>query len=198
MREFNKAAGRKGHLWQGRYRSTVVEAPACFLRAVAYFVRSRWFVRGMKKRLALDAPGRNVERRPVRTGVVACGPRLGDPGRRRRHASSSQAVMERLVAERCDRRRVALLRSSGERLAVSIPRLQRCSSHPSAVFPVKERRPSLVRCMDKARVWMTRSRLREPLISCKCASRWAGKRLGRAHENGWHLRRRGPRKPQHL
>ena len=54
VRELDKAAGRKGHLWEGRYRSTAVEAPACFVGA----------------------------------GVVAGGPPLGDPGRRRGHASS--------------------------------------------------------------------------------------------------------------
>ena len=155
VREFNKAAGRKGHLWEGRYRSTVVETPSYLFQTMAYvdlnpvragmvtapadypwcghralrdedrkqlafhplymdlaadaasryrkymallaeeasrppqslattyFVGSRRFVRRMEKRFGLDAPGRSVERRPLGAGVVACGPRLGDPGRRR-------------------------------------------------------------------------------------------------------------------
>ena len=56
--------------------------------ATTYFVGSGRFVRRMAKRFGLDAPGRSVERRPLGAGVVACGPRLGDPGRRRGHASS--------------------------------------------------------------------------------------------------------------
>jgi len=35
-RRFNRLRGRKGHLWEGRYRSCIVEAPACFLRVMAY------------------------------------------------------------------------------------------------------------------------------------------------------------------
>jgi len=35
-REFNKAEGRHGHLWEGRYRSTIIEDAAYFLRAMAY------------------------------------------------------------------------------------------------------------------------------------------------------------------
>ena len=51
--------------------------------ATTYFVGSRRFVRRMEKRFGLDAPGRSVERRPLGARVVACGPRLGDPGMRR-------------------------------------------------------------------------------------------------------------------
>ena len=35
-RRFNKAAGRKGHLWEGRFRSTIIEADSYFLRCMAY------------------------------------------------------------------------------------------------------------------------------------------------------------------
>ncbi len=56
--------------------------------ATTDFVGSRRFVRRMEKRFGLDAPGRSVERRPLGAGVVARGPRLGDPGRRRGYASS--------------------------------------------------------------------------------------------------------------
>ncbi|MFO7898433.1 MAG: transposase [Planctomycetota bacterium] len=33
---FNRARGRKGHLWEGRFVSTVVEASSYFLRCMAY------------------------------------------------------------------------------------------------------------------------------------------------------------------
>jgi len=48
VREFNKAEGRKGHLWEGRYRSTIVEDSTYFFRAMAY-----------------------VDLNPVRAGIVA-------------------------------------------------------------------------------------------------------------------------------
>jgi putative transposase len=35
-RRFNKARRRHGHLWEGRFRSTIVEAPSYFLRCMAY------------------------------------------------------------------------------------------------------------------------------------------------------------------
>mgnify|MGYP000017645454 FL=1 len=35
-REFNRAEGRHGHLWEGRYRSTIIEDAAYFLRPMAY------------------------------------------------------------------------------------------------------------------------------------------------------------------
>ncbi|MEW6358355.1 MAG: transposase [Planctomycetota bacterium] len=35
-RQFNKAAGRRGHLWEGRFRSTIVEAESYFFRCMAY------------------------------------------------------------------------------------------------------------------------------------------------------------------
>ena len=47
-REFNKAGGRRGHLWEGRYRSTIVEDSPYFFRAMAY-----------------------VDLNPVRAGMVA-------------------------------------------------------------------------------------------------------------------------------
>ncbi len=86
--ELNNPPGRKGHLWEGRYRDTIVEAAAHFFRAMAYVVGSPRFVRRMEKRFGVHGPGRSVERRRLGAGVVACGPRLGDPGRRRGHASS--------------------------------------------------------------------------------------------------------------
>ena len=36
VRRFNKATGRKGHLWEGRFRSTLVEQETAFLRSMAY------------------------------------------------------------------------------------------------------------------------------------------------------------------
>ena len=33
---FNRIRGRKGHLWEGRFRSTIVQPSACFLRCMAY------------------------------------------------------------------------------------------------------------------------------------------------------------------
>jgi len=35
-RRFNKARGRNGHVWEGRFRSTIVEAPSYFVRCMAY------------------------------------------------------------------------------------------------------------------------------------------------------------------
>lgn len=35
-RRFNKASGRHGHLWEGRFRSTLVEAASYFYRCMAY------------------------------------------------------------------------------------------------------------------------------------------------------------------
>ena len=35
-RRFNKASGRHGHLWEGRFRSTIVEAASYFFRCMAY------------------------------------------------------------------------------------------------------------------------------------------------------------------
>lgn len=35
-RRFNRAAGRKGHVWEARFRSTVIEQQAYFLRCMAY------------------------------------------------------------------------------------------------------------------------------------------------------------------
>jgi putative transposase len=35
-RRFNKGAGRHGHLWEGRFRSTIVEAASYFFRCMAY------------------------------------------------------------------------------------------------------------------------------------------------------------------
>lgn len=35
-KRFNASRDRKGHLWEGRYRSCIVEAPAYFLRTMAY------------------------------------------------------------------------------------------------------------------------------------------------------------------
>jgi putative transposase len=48
VREFNQAAERNGHLWEGRYRSTLVEDSTYFFRALAY-----------------------VDLNPVRAGLVA-------------------------------------------------------------------------------------------------------------------------------
>lgn len=36
VRRFNKAMGRCGHLWEGRYRSTIIEQASYFLRCLAY------------------------------------------------------------------------------------------------------------------------------------------------------------------
>ena len=33
---FNRMRHRKGHLWEGRFVSTIIEAPSCFLRGMAY------------------------------------------------------------------------------------------------------------------------------------------------------------------
>jgi putative transposase len=35
-KRFNAIRGRKGHLWEGRFVSTILEAPAFFLRCMAY------------------------------------------------------------------------------------------------------------------------------------------------------------------
>jgi putative transposase len=35
-RAFNKTAGRNGHLWEGRFRSTIIEADSYLLRCMAY------------------------------------------------------------------------------------------------------------------------------------------------------------------
>jgi putative transposase len=35
-RRFNKLSGRHGHLWEGRFRSTIVEQAGYFLRCMAY------------------------------------------------------------------------------------------------------------------------------------------------------------------
>lgn len=35
-RRFNKLSGRHGHLWDGRFRSTIIEQDTCFLRSMAY------------------------------------------------------------------------------------------------------------------------------------------------------------------
>jgi putative transposase len=35
-RKFNRASGRHGHLWEGRFRSTIVEEESYFLRCMAY------------------------------------------------------------------------------------------------------------------------------------------------------------------
>ena len=48
---FNRLAGRHGHLWEGRFRSTVIEAETYFLRCMAY-----------------------VDLNPVRAGIVAAAP----------------------------------------------------------------------------------------------------------------------------
>jgi len=36
VRRFNKATGRKGHLWEGRFRSTLIEQETAFFRCMAY------------------------------------------------------------------------------------------------------------------------------------------------------------------
>jgi len=36
VRRFNKATARRGHLWEGRYRSTIIEQATYFLRCMAY------------------------------------------------------------------------------------------------------------------------------------------------------------------
>jgi putative transposase len=36
VRRFNKATERKGHLWEGRFRSTLIEQETAFLRCMAY------------------------------------------------------------------------------------------------------------------------------------------------------------------
>jgi putative transposase len=36
VRRFNRASGRNGHLWEGRYRSTIVEQETYFFRCMAY------------------------------------------------------------------------------------------------------------------------------------------------------------------
>jgi putative transposase len=48
VRRFNKATSRYGHLWEGRYRSTIIEQATYFLRCMAY-----------------------VDLNPVRAGIVA-------------------------------------------------------------------------------------------------------------------------------
>jgi len=35
-RRFNRLSGRHGHLWEGRFRSTIIEQDSCFLRCMAY------------------------------------------------------------------------------------------------------------------------------------------------------------------
>ena len=35
-RKFNRQSGRHGHLWEGRFRSTIIEEEACFWRCMAY------------------------------------------------------------------------------------------------------------------------------------------------------------------
>jgi len=35
-RRFNRLAARNGHVWEGRFRSTIVEAPSYFFRCMAY------------------------------------------------------------------------------------------------------------------------------------------------------------------
>jgi len=35
-RRFNQLAGRNGHVWEGRFRSAIIEAPSYFLRCMAY------------------------------------------------------------------------------------------------------------------------------------------------------------------
>jgi len=35
-RRFNKASGRNGHVWEGRFRSTIIEAESCLFRCLAY------------------------------------------------------------------------------------------------------------------------------------------------------------------
>jgi putative transposase len=51
VRRFNKATERKGHLWEGRFRSTLIEQDTAFLRCMAY-----------------------VDLNPVRAGMVAAIP----------------------------------------------------------------------------------------------------------------------------
>ena len=154
-REFNKAERRHGHLWEGRYRSTIIEDATYFLRAMAYvdlnpvrttmvasvadypwsghsalrdenaehldfhplylglgcdgparyrayvefladeasrkpvslattyFVGGPRFIRRMETRFRLLGPGRALDRRHLRPGILACGPRLGKSGARR-------------------------------------------------------------------------------------------------------------------
>jgi len=36
VRRFNRVTGRKGHLWEGRFRSTLIEESTSFLRCMAY------------------------------------------------------------------------------------------------------------------------------------------------------------------
>ena len=36
VRRFNKATGRRGHLWEGRYRSSIIEQSSYFFRCMAY------------------------------------------------------------------------------------------------------------------------------------------------------------------
>jgi len=36
VRRFNRATGRRGHLWEGRYRSTIIEQATYFLQCMAY------------------------------------------------------------------------------------------------------------------------------------------------------------------
>ena len=48
VRKFNKATGRNGHLWEGRFRSTIIEQETSFFRCMAY-----------------------VDLNPVRAGMVA-------------------------------------------------------------------------------------------------------------------------------
>ena len=48
-RRFNRGRGRNGHLWEGRFRSTIVEAPSYLVRCMAY-----------------------VDLNPVRAGMVEC------------------------------------------------------------------------------------------------------------------------------
>jgi len=159
-REFNRAEGRHGHLWEGRYRSTIIEDATYFLRAMAYvdlnpvragtvasaldypwsahravrdedgecldfhplylglardaagryrayaelladeatrpprslattyFVGGPRFIRRNESRFGLDRPGRSLEHRPIGPGLMVSGPRLGDPLKEQRHASS--------------------------------------------------------------------------------------------------------------
>ena len=73
VRRFNKATERKGHLWEGRFRSTLIEQETAFFRCMAYSPR---FVGRMERRFA---PHAGLRRRPLGAGLLWVGPIRGGP-----------------------------------------------------------------------------------------------------------------------
>lgn len=96
---FNKQAGRRGHLWEGRFRSTLIEDDAYFLKAMTYLdlnpVRARLAVTPLEYRWTAHRALRDGDE-----GVLDFHPLYLDLGR---DAASRYAAYMRLLGEEAKR-----------------------------------------------------------------------------------------------